>query len=80
LNSRERPLGSFSHLVVDARYEKVRYGGVVQSLASRGLHGVEYIVSDDHLGLKKCNKVSIPWRYLATLSVPSFSKCSQSRK
>ena len=97
LNSRERPLGSFSHLVVDARYEKVRYGGVVQSLAVfwaigitkdgrrevlgvtvslseaevhwrtffkslvlRGLHGVEYIVSDDHLGLKSAIKAIFP--------------------
>jgi len=33
---------------------------VVQSLASRGLHGVEYIVSDDHLGLKSAIKSVFP--------------------
>lgn len=87
---RNRQLGHFSQLMVDARYEKVRYGGRVQNLAiiwaigitaeghreilgvsvslseaeihwrtflksllERGLHGVAYIVSDDHEGLKK---------------------------
>lgn len=90
---RERPLGAFAYLIVDARYEKVRYGGAVQDLAviwaigvtkqgyrevlgvtvslseaeihwrnflqnlvKRGLHGVEYIVSDNHVGLKKARK------------------------
>ena len=79
----------FPYLIVDARYEKVREGGVIVSqavmiaigvdwdgrrqvlaveaanreshsswrdffvgLRGRGLHGVEFIVSDDHAGLK----------------------------
>ena len=78
------------YLIVDARYEKVREGGVIRSqavliaiginwdgrrqilgvelanresrstwkdflikLRERGLHGVEFVVSDDHDGLKK---------------------------
>jgi putative transposase len=86
---RDRPLGQFPYLVLDARYEKVRQNGQVldcavlmalgigangkrtilgvsaalseaevhwrtflQSLVQRGLHGVEFIVSDDHVGLK----------------------------
>jgi len=79
----------FPYLILDARYEKVREGGVITSqavmisigvdwdgrrqvlavemanreshsswrdfllgLRERGLHGVEFIVSDDHAGLK----------------------------
>jgi putative transposase len=79
----------FPYLILDARYEKVREGGVIASqavmiaigvdwdgrrqvlavemanreshsswrnflvgLRERGLHGVEFIVSDDHAGLK----------------------------
>ena len=94
---RNRPLGQFKYLIPDARYEKVRYGGVVQDLAviwvigiksdghrevlgvsvslseaevhwrelftglcERGLHGVEYIVSDDHAGLKAARKAVFP--------------------
>jgi len=86
---RNRPLGHIQYLIPDARYEKVRYGGHVKSLAviwaigitadgqreilgisvslseaeihwrnffkslvERGLHGISYIVSDDHTGLK----------------------------
>ena len=94
---RHRPLGEFTHLMMDARYEKVRYGGIVRdlaviwaigirpdgrrevlgvtvslseaeifcreflkSLAERGLHGVQYIVSDDHQGLKAALKTVFP--------------------
>lgn len=87
----QRPLNEpYPYVILDARYEKVREGGVVttqavlialginwdgrkevlgievanrESLTSwkdfllklreRGLHGVEFIVSDDHAGLKK---------------------------
>jgi len=79
----------FPYLILDARYERVREGGVIASqavlvaigvdwegrrqvlgvelanresrsswrgflagLRDRGLHGVEYVVSDDHAGLK----------------------------
>jgi transposase-like protein len=86
----ERPLGEpFPYLILDARYEKVREGGVVMSqavliavgvdwdgrrqilavemanresrsswkdfllgLRRRGLHGVEFVVADDHAGLR----------------------------
>jgi len=94
---RNRPLGQLKYLIVDARYEKVRYGGVVRDLAviwaigitaegqreilgisvslseaevhwrdffkslvERGLHGVSYIVSDDHQGLKIAIKNVFP--------------------
>jgi putative transposase len=94
---RNRPLGHFTHLMMDARYEKVRYSGRVRDLAviwaigirsdgrrevlgvtvslseaeifwrdflksltHRGLHGVEYIVSDDHSGLKNALKTVFP--------------------
>lgn len=87
---RNRPLGKFKYLQLDARYEKTRRDGRVLSTAvlvatgvneegyrsvlgvstgiseaevhwrqflislkERGLHGVEYIVSDNHEGLKK---------------------------
>jgi putative transposase len=87
----ERPLTeAFPYLILDARYERVREGGVIGSqavlvavavdwegrrqvlgvalanresrsswgdfllaLKGRGLHGVEFVVSDDHPGLKK---------------------------
>ena len=86
----KRPLvDSFPYLILDARYEKVREGGVVTSqavliaigidwdgrrqilavemanresrsswkgfligLRERGLHGVEFVVADDHAGLR----------------------------
>lgn len=99
---RHRPLGSFTHLIVDARYEKVRIDGTVRSCAvliaigideqgkrsvigvsaklseaevhwrdflgslqGRGLHGVKFIVSDDHAGLRAALSArfpSIPWQ------------------
>lgn len=99
---RERPLGQYRYLYVDARYEKVRQDGQVrdaavliavgvneagkrevlgvsvalseqeihwrtffQSLVSRGLSGIELIVSDAHAGLKQARKAvfgGIPWQ------------------
>lgn len=90
---RERPLGEFRYLILDARYEKQRDDGVVrdaavlsaigvgpderrrilgvscalseaevhwrdflESLKERGLHGVQFIVSDDHSGLRAARK------------------------
>jgi putative transposase len=90
LNSwRNRPLGEYPYLLLDAHYEKVRknssvvscavftaiginpdgrreivgvsvslseaethWRNFIKSLQKRGLHGVKYIVSDDHDGLK----------------------------
>jgi transposase-like protein len=86
---RNRPLGPVKYLILDARYEKMRHGGVVrdaavlsaigigpderrrvlgvsvalseaevhwrgflESLVARGLRGVEFVVSDDHSGLR----------------------------
>lgn len=94
---RNRPLGAFPQLILDARYEKVRYGGKIRelaviwaigirdngrrevlgisvslseaeifwreflkSLSERGLHGVTYIVSDDHAGLKNARQSVFP--------------------
>ena len=90
---RTRPLGEIRYLIVDARYEKVREGGVVrdaavlsaigigpderrrvlgvscalseaevhwraflESLISRGMRGVQFVVSDDHAGLRAARK------------------------
>lgn len=90
---RTRPLGEIRYLIVDARYEKVREGGVVrdaavlsaigigpderrrvlgvsctvseaeihwraflESLLERGMGGVQFVVSDDHAGLRAARK------------------------
>jgi putative transposase len=87
----------FPYLIVDARYERAREGGVIASqavlvaigvdwegrrqvlgvevanresrsswktflegLRARGLHGVEYVVSDDHAGLKASIREILP--------------------
>ena len=99
---RNRPLGVYKYLFLDARYEKIRYEGRVidcailiaigigedgkrdilgvsaklseqevhwrdflQDLQSRGLHGIELIISDAHSGLKAAKKAifpSVPWQ------------------
>jgi putative transposase len=88
---------AYAYLIVDARYERVRDGGVISSqavlvaigvdwegrrqvlgvevanreshsswreflagLRARGLHGVEYVVSDDHAGLKAALREILP--------------------
>ncbi len=94
----ERPLGEpFPYLILDARYEKVREGGVVMSqavliaigvdwdgrrqilavemanresrsswkdfllsLRRRGLNGVEFVVADDHAGLRAAIREVFP--------------------
>jgi putative transposase len=90
---RTRPLGQITYLILDARYEKVRHGGVVRdaavlsaigigpderrrvlgvsvalseaevhwrafldSLQARGMRGVEYVVCDDHAGLRAARR------------------------
>lgn len=87
----------FPYLILDARYEKVREGGIVASqavliaigidwdgrrqilavdmanresrsswkdflegLRSRGLHGVEFVVADDHAGLRAAIREVLP--------------------
>jgi len=94
---RERPLGRVRYLILDARYEKVRYADGVRScalllaigvredgcksilglsvscseaeahwrgfllgLVRRGLHGVHFVVSDDHPGLKAALATCLP--------------------
>src|SRR5215831_11841413 len=94
----KRPLAEpFAYLILDARYEKVREGGVVMSqavligigidwdgrrqilavemanresrsswkdflvgLRKRGLHGVEFVVADDHAGLRSAVREVLP--------------------
>ena len=94
----ERPLEeAYPYVILDARYEKVRLDGVIQSqavflaiginwegrrqllgvalanresasswttfvtgLKARGLHGVEFVVSDDHAGLKRAIRELLP--------------------
>jgi putative transposase len=88
---------AYPYLILDARYEKVRLDGVIQSqavfvaigineegrrqilgvelsnresnsswktfvtgLLTRGLHGVEFVVSDDHAGIKRAVRELIP--------------------
>jgi putative transposase len=90
---RTRELGVVKYLILDARYEKMRHGGVVrdaavlsavgigpderrrvlgvsvalseaevhwraflESLQVRGMRGVEYVVSDDHAGLRAARR------------------------
>ena len=90
---RNRELGEIRYLIVDARYEKARLGGVVrdvavlsaigigpderrrvlgvscvlseaeihwraflESLLKRGMHGVQFVASDDHSGLQAARK------------------------
>lgn len=94
---RNRKLGSYKYLFLDARYEKVRYDNSVvdcavfiaiginengerdvlgisvelseqevhwreflQSLQTRGLHGIELMISDAHTGLKAAKKAVFP--------------------
>jgi len=95
--ARRRLIEDFPYLILDARYEKVREDGVIQSqavlvaiginwegkrqilgvelanresqtswrefllaLRQRGLAGVEFVVSDDHAGLKKAIAEIVP--------------------
>lgn len=90
---RTRSLGETRYLILDARYEKMRQGGIVrdaavlsavgigpderrrvlgvsvalseaevhwraflEGLQARGLRGVEYVVSDDHAGLRAARR------------------------
>ena len=94
---RDRPLGRVRYLILDARYEKVRYADGVRccalllaigvgedgrksilglsvscseaeahwrcfllGLLRRGLHGVRFVVSDDHAGLKAALATCLP--------------------
>jgi len=99
---RSRPLGEIRYLIVDARYEKLRLGGVVrdaavlsamgvgpdgrrrvlgvscalseaevhwraflESLLERGMRGVQFVVSDDHAGLRAARQAVLtaaPWQ------------------
>ena len=106
---RTRPLGEVKYLILDARYEKMRHGGVVrdaavlsaigigaderrrvlgvsvalseaevhwrgflESLVARGLRGVEFIVSDDHAGLRAARR--------AVLGGATWQRCRSSGK
>ncbi len=95
--ARRRLEEEYPYLILDARYEKVRIDGTVQSQAvlvalgvnwdgrrevlaveladresgsiwrefvdgrrARGLHGVEFVVSDDHCGIRKAVREALP--------------------
>ena len=101
---RTRPLGEIRYLILDARYEKMRAGGVVRDaavlsaigigpderrrvlgvsvalseaevhwrafldgLVARGMRGVEFIVSDDHAGLRAARR--------AVLGAATWQRC-----
>jgi putative transposase len=91
---RNRPLGEIRYLILDARYEKMRAGGVVRDAAvlsaigigpderrrvlgvsvalseaevARGMRGVEFIVSDDHAGLRAARR--------AVLGAATWQRC-----
>ncbi len=101
---RNRPLGEIKYLFIDARYEKMRHGGIVrdaavlsavgigpderrrvlgvsvalseaevhwraflENLQARGLRGVEYVVSDDHAGLRAARR--------AVLGAAKWQRC-----
>ena len=101
---RNRPLGEIRYLILDARYEKMRHGGVVldaavlsaigigpderrrvlgvsvalseaevhwrgflDGLVARGMRGVEFIVSDDHPGLRAARR--------AVLGAATWQRC-----
>ena len=45
-------------------------------LQKRGMHGTKLIISDTHSGIKVARKAITPGCCLATLLVPSSTKCS----
>ena len=99
---RNRPLGKYPYVYLDARYEKVRHGGIVvdcavlvavgvteqgkrevlgnsvelseaevhwrhflKRLQERGLHAVQLIISDAHMGLAAARQATfpgVPWQ------------------
>ena len=105
---RDRPLGEIKYLILDARYEKMRHGGIVrdvavlsaigigpderrrvlgvsvalseaevhwraflESLVARGMRGVDFIVSDDHSGLRRRPARRSGRCHMAALPIPS---------
>ena len=66
---RNRPLGSFAYLIVDARYEKVRMDGVVRSCAVLIAVGIDAQGKRSVLGVSaKLSEAEIHWReFLASL-------------
>ena len=66
---RERPLGAYPYVYLDARYEKVRYGGVVQSCAVLVAVGVDAAGYRQVLGTSvKLSEQEVHWRdFLAEL-------------
>ena len=60
---RERPLGEFAYLYLDARYEKVRQGGVVQSAAVLVAIGVDLEGKRQVLGVSVAiSEQEVHWR------------------
>ena len=60
---RSRPLGEFSYLIIDARYENVRYGGQVKKLAIIWAIGVTRDGKREVLGMSvSLSEAEIHWR------------------
>ena len=51
---------TFPYLILDARYERVRDSGVIASRAVLIALGVEFVVSDDHAGLRQAITEVLP--------------------
>jgi transposase-like protein len=66
---RERPLGAFSYLVLDARYEKVRHGGVLVDCATLIAMGIGPDGKRTILGVSVAlSEAEVHWRsFLTTL-------------
>ena len=60
---RDRPLGRYSYLMLDARYEKVRHGGHVVDNAVLIAHGIDYDGNKRILGVSvSLSEKEVHWR------------------
>ena len=60
---RNRPLGEFSYLIIDARYESVRYGGEVRKLAVIWAIGITQDGKREVLGMSvSLSEAEVHWR------------------
>lgn len=63
----ERPLGEFSVVYLDARYEKVRHGGHIKNLAVLWAVGIDELGKRHVLGLScKLSEAEVHWREFLT--------------
>lgn len=60
---RNRPLDSFSYVILDARYENVRYGGIVKKLAILWAIGIAFDGKREVLGISvSLSEAEVHWR------------------